>query len=125
MQLMRIFPRFVTFSPVLLYFINYLFAHGGKTRTSGYLEQILDMASRTSNCDSVKPDISIIRQDDVMEKHLADVIFDKTRGGWCGRLCTTRRKHAKVIAADNAFDSILKTRGDTKCNWAMMMAIRS
>jgi hypothetical protein len=38
--------------------------------TSGYLEQILNTASRTSSCSFVNPDVSIMLQDGVIEKHL-------------------------------------------------------
>lgn len=35
-----------------------------------YLEQIFEMASRTSICDSVKPEVSIIHRHDVTENAL-------------------------------------------------------
>ena len=38
-------------------------------QTSGYFEQILATASRTSSCDSVKPDVSMRRWDTDLEKH--------------------------------------------------------
>jgi hypothetical protein len=41
--------------------------------TSVYLEHIFEIASLTSICDSVKPEVSMIRRHDVTEKALCDV----------------------------------------------------
>ena len=52
-----------------------------RMRTSGYLEQILNTASRTSSCSCVKPDVSIMLRDGVIEKHLeCGSAFNNIRG---------------------------------------------
>lgn len=57
--------------------------------TSVYLEQIFEIASLTSICDSVKPDVSIMRRHDITENALRDICGFEVKES--GRLQMGRR----------------------------------
>jgi hypothetical protein len=88
-------------------------------RTSGYFEQIFEIASRTSICSGLKPDISIRRLEEDAEKHLAALPTLGIRLAPGTARWHASRNHDCDIVLENIVGSYAKDSKKRKVNWRL------